>query len=102
LLPTAGLKNPVPTVKSEGFVLAKNAGNDDYVRRAAATAPIAKPPIRPIKSTSVRYPRTRRRNVAQNLNQATRNTPLTGTRRLAVAAARPHRPPRVSSVLIAV
>jgi hypothetical protein len=34
-----------------GLVLARNLGKADCVRRPAATAPIASPPINPIRST---------------------------------------------------
>src|ERR1035437_2812515 len=45
---------PGMTSKSEGLVLARKVGNDDSVRRAPATAPMAKPPNRPIKRTRLR------------------------------------------------
>ncbi len=44
----------IPTDISDGFVLAKNAGNDDCVRRAPAIAPIARPPTNPINNTIAR------------------------------------------------
>ncbi len=36
---------------SEGFVLARNVENEDWVRRAAAREPIPIPPARPISNT---------------------------------------------------
>jgi len=60
------------TSRSEGFVLRKNAGNDDCVRRAPATAPIANPPISPTNSTIASRPPHRRPNVARNRYHATR------------------------------
>jgi hypothetical protein len=42
------------TVRSGGFVLARNVENDDWVRRAAAIAPIPRPPTNPMRRTKVR------------------------------------------------
>ncbi len=65
------------TLRSEGCVLARNAGKDDSVRRAPATAPIANPPSRPSSNTTANKPPQRRANVARNRNQATRHNALT-------------------------
>ena len=40
------------TVRSDGFVLARNTGNDDSVRLAGAAAPSATPPVSPMIRTS--------------------------------------------------
>src|ERR1022692_3774489 len=52
------------TVKSDGLVLARKVGYDDWVRRAAAMEPIAIPPLNPMSSTTLRYPLQRRPKVA--------------------------------------
>ncbi len=39
---------------SDGFVLAKNVGYEDWVRRPAAIEPMAVPPSSPISSTTPR------------------------------------------------
>ena len=48
------------TFMSDGFVLARNVGYDDWVRRAPAIAPMARPPTRPMRRTRDRYPGHRR------------------------------------------
>ena len=53
-------------VSVEGFVLFKNVGYDDCVRRAAATDAMATPPVRPMSRITLRYAPTRRTNVARN------------------------------------
>jgi hypothetical protein len=45
-------RGPVNTLMVEGSVLARNVGKDDCVLRAAATEPMARPPIRPISRTT--------------------------------------------------
>jgi hypothetical protein len=41
-------------LRSDGLVLARNVANEAWVRRAAATEPIATPPVSPISSTIAR------------------------------------------------
>src|ERR1700722_10913986 len=72
---------PVMTLMVEGSVLARNVGNDDCVLRAAATEPMARPPIRPINKTTARYPDHRRRKVEVKRYHATCNTRLTAALR---------------------
>jgi hypothetical protein len=40
--------------RSEGLVLAMNVGYDDCVRRPAAIDAIERPPIKPMRSTTLR------------------------------------------------
>jgi hypothetical protein len=61
LVATAGLKVETPellaatdTVRSEGFVLARKVGYDDWVRRPAAIDAMAVPPINPVNRTMLR------------------------------------------------
>ena len=65
-------------MRSDGFVLARNFGYDDWVRRAPAIAPSAIPPVNPINTTIATYPPSRRPNVARKRYHATRHTALTG------------------------
>lgn len=51
LFPSAGLNSDDPMSRSEGFVLRTKAENEDCVRRAAASVPIASPPRAPTRST---------------------------------------------------
>ena len=44
----------MPPTRSEGLVAAQYTVNDEAVRRAAATEPMARPPMSPISSTRVR------------------------------------------------
>src|SRR5579871_5492535 len=64
------------TVRSDGLVLARNLGYDDWVRLAAATEPIATPPITPTRSTNPTSPAARRRAVEWSRYQTTRVTRL--------------------------
>ena len=56
----------------EGLVLAKYVANDESVRRAPATEPMATPPTRPMSKTSARYALQRRPKVARTRYRATR------------------------------
>jgi hypothetical protein len=49
---TATGMGPVITLMLDGSVLARNVGKDDCVLRAAATEPMASPPIKPISRTT--------------------------------------------------
>jgi hypothetical protein len=62
------------TVRSDGFVEARNVGYEDWVLRAPAIVPIASPPTRPTRTTMARYPPHRRPKVARKRYQATRRT----------------------------
>jgi hypothetical protein len=41
-------------VRSDGLVLARKVGNDDWVLRAPAMDAMANPPIRPMRRTTAR------------------------------------------------
>src|ERR1700722_17096296 len=58
-------------VRSDGLVLARKAGYEDWVRLAAATDALAIPPTSPIRSTTARKPPHRRPKVAVKRYQAT-------------------------------
>ena len=62
------------TVRSDGFVEARNVGYEDWVLRAPAIVPIASPPTRPTRTTIDRYPDHWREKVARNRYQVTRRT----------------------------
>ena len=72
-------------------MLANNAGNDDCVRRAPATAPIAKPPTSPTSSAIASKPPQRRPNVTRKRYQANRHTCLKMKRRHRPRHSQPHR-----------
>src|ERR1700722_3405297 len=61
----------VDIVRVEAFVLARKAGYDDWVRRAAAIDPMAIPPSKPTSRTMARYPPPGPPKVAPNRYQAT-------------------------------
>ena len=81
------------TVRSDGSVLARNFGYDDWVRRAPATDANAIPPVSPIRSTIATYPPIRRPNVARNRYHATRQVRLTALCRPRFRNAFPYLPP---------
>ena len=62
------------TVIVDGWVLARNVGYDDWVRRAPAMEPSAMPPVRPTSTTIARSPPTRRPSVVRNRYATTRIT----------------------------
>jgi hypothetical protein len=49
-----GCHPAVGRFKLDGLVLARYVGNDDWVRRAAAIDPIARPPTNPTRRTMER------------------------------------------------
>ncbi len=53
-LPIPGLAMAVDTSIWDGLVVSTRAAKEDWVRRAAATEPMARPPSRPRSSTIVR------------------------------------------------
>jgi len=59
------------TFMSDGLVLARNVGYEDWVRRAAAIDAMAIPPISPISRTKLRYPPQLRPKEARKRYQAT-------------------------------
>jgi hypothetical protein len=65
---------------SDGLVLARKVGYEDWVRLPAAIDAMAIPPISPISSATLRYPPQRRSNVARNRYQVTRRTWFIGVR----------------------
>jgi len=73
----AGLATAVARIIWDGLTLANRAEYEDWVRRAAASEPIASPPIRPRSSAIVRYAPHSRRKVALNRYHHVRRTLLT-------------------------
>ena len=50
--PSAGFHSAVPKLRLDGLVVARKVGKEDSVRRAAARAPMERPPTRPRSRTS--------------------------------------------------
>ena len=50
--PSAGFHSAVARLRLDGLVLARKVGKEDSVRRAAARAPMERPPTSPISKTS--------------------------------------------------
>ena len=57
---------PASTCMSDGLLAARIRGYADWVRRAAATLPIATPPSSPVISTIARYPARPRRSTPRS------------------------------------
>src|SRR5580658_6623381 len=70
-LKTPGMKLAVTPESWYGLAASIYSGNEDWVRRAAATEPMARPPNTAMSSVRARYPERRRAKVAPKRKRAT-------------------------------